>query len=118
MTASGAPDLLPLADPQLADDPRGGSGQLVLHLHRLEDDEHVAGLDLRTLGHRELDHLPRHGRRQRALAECLLAGREARELPQAGLPERAVDVVHVAGTVDRVAPRNPLDLEFDGPGGE
>src|SRR3954469_4277558 len=77
-------DRLALLDRQLGDDARLVGGDLVLHLHRLDDRDELALLDLLTLLDEDLPHVALQRRRElvaATAATAALAGAAPGRLP-------------------------------------
>src|SRR5882762_8005138 len=83
------PDRLPGDDAELPDGARPGGGDLVLHLHGLDDEEALAALDRRPHLDENRDHLAGHDRPDLALS---LARAGAGPLAERPLVEEAEPV--------------------------
>ena len=55
-------DRLSWVDRKLGDAARSVRGELIFHLHRLDDADHLAGFDLVTVGDLDREHGPLHRR--------------------------------------------------------
>src|SRR5581483_3133145 len=95
-------DVLPGLDVDLLDDAARGRRDLVLHLHRFEDEEHLARLHFLAFRDRDADDLARHGgTHTRAARAALLARAGARaKLRDAEAHGRAVDRGFVVAQLD------------------
>ena len=76
--------------------PGAGGPDGVLHLHRLEDEHRLAGLDLLALLDRDADDGAGHRRQQAAAGDRVGRVDEPRRTPQRHVPAGPVDVDRVA----------------------
>ncbi len=105
--------LVPLGDTDLGD--RAGQACMdgVLHLHGLEDDQELAGLDHVARRHRDPDHAAGHGGERGALCLAVGGDRVALELLEPRAPLGTVDEDGRADLVYRVPAGEAVFREHD-----
>ena len=91
----------------------GRRDDLVLHLHRLDDDERLPGGDRVAGGDEHAQHVAGHRRDERAGGELGRRVRVAGEQAERHVPVVGVDEPAVAVAPDGVAAAHAVDLELD-----
>ena len=105
--------LRPGRHPQLGHRARGGRQHRVLHLHRLQREQRLAGGDPVALGHQDREHQAGHRRGERAGRQRVSRLRQRVHFGQRHRPARTVHVGHGADGMDVVRAAHAVPLQHD-----